>query len=69
MMVVWDQLQQLEIEVKHVELGYAEIRYPFSLDISKIKEVLPEVGFGLICDEEELLGEKIKVQVITSALS
>lgn len=62
-MVVRDELQRMGLEVLHVELGYAEVRFPTLPDIQQIEEVLKKFGFELIHDKEKVLVEEIKIQV------
>lgn len=65
-LVVRDRLTQIGLKVDHVELGYAEVGASKLSDlyIQQIKEVLEEVGFELMYDQEAILVEKMKVLVI-----
>jgi AraC family transcriptional regulator len=65
-MVVRDRLIQIGLKVDHVELGYAKVVAPShnELDLQRVNEVLEEVGFELMFDQEAVLVERIKVLVI-----
>lgn len=63
--VVTDELMALGAEVLHVELGYASIRFPASeIQIIRISEVLEKQGFELLEDEDSVLLENIKINLI-----
>ena len=62
---VSEGLKALGAEVLHVELGYASIRFPVDkIEINKISEVLEKQGFKLLEDEDSMLLEKIRINLI-----
>src|SRR4051812_3684766 len=64
-MVVRQQLEALQYEVKEVKLGEAEILPdPDKEGIEKIQRQFSAIGFELIEDKKQKLSEKIKVLVI-----
>ena len=65
-MVVRDRLIQMGLKVGHVELGYAEVDKEklSGIDTKQVKEILEEVGFELMYDQETILVENMKVLVI-----
>lgn len=63
--VVSDELQALGAEVLHVELGYAKIKFIASeVQINRISEILEKQGFELLEDENSVLLEKIRINLI-----
>lgn len=63
--VVSDELKALGADVLHVELGYASIKFPASeIQINRISEVLEKQGFELLEDENSMLLENIRINLI-----
>lgn len=63
--VVSDELKALGAEILHVELGYVNITFPVGkMDTHRISAVLEKQGFELLEDEEKVLLEKIRVNLI-----
>ncbi|MGE5848069.1 MAG: AraC family transcriptional regulator [Ignavibacteria bacterium] len=63
--VVKEELEKLNLNVKHVQLGEAFIETRDSeIDISKIKEVLENNGFELLDDKQAKIIENIKLRII-----
>ncbi|MEX2336802.1 MAG: AraC family transcriptional regulator [Fulvivirga sp.] len=63
--VVTDELKALGAEVVHVELGYATIKFRTpEISIHRISEVLHAQGFELLQDEDEVLLESIKINLL-----
>lgn len=61
--VVREDLEKLGAEVKHVELGKAEIDTR-GLSTEKIREVLEASGFELLQDKESRIIEKAKLKLL-----
>ena len=63
--VVSDELKAVGAEVLHVELGYASIKFPASETQNiRISEVLEKQGFELLEDENSVLLENIRINII-----
>ena len=63
--VVRDELRALGAEVLQVELGHARIRCNTSkIQITSISEILEKQGFELLEDENDMLLEKIRINLI-----
>lgn len=64
--VVRDELRALGAEVLQVELGHARIRCNTSkIQITSISEILEKQGFELLEDENDMLLEKIRINLIS----
>ncbi|MEP0712924.1 AraC family transcriptional regulator [Algoriphagus sp.] len=64
--VVRDELTVLGAEVLQVEMGQARIRcFPSEIQISSISEILEKQGFELLEDENDMLLEKIRINLIS----
>ena len=63
--VVKDELEALGAEVLHIELGYANIKFRTSeITSQNISEVLVKHGFELLENENEVLLENIRINLI-----
>ena len=63
--VVSDELKALEAEVLRIELGYAKIKFHTSgITIHSISEVLEKQGFELLENEDDVLLENIRINLI-----
>jgi AraC-like DNA-binding protein len=63
--VVREELEKLNLNVKHVDLGEAVIDSAVSeINLSKIKEVLEQNGFELLDDKQAKIIENIKLRII-----
>lgn len=62
--VVYDELKNLGVEILGVELGYAYIKEPTAELSKQILKALEKNGFEIIKDENTILLEKIKLNLI-----
>lgn len=63
--VVKDELEKLNIEIEHIELGKVETRQELQeTQVATIKNVLIENGFELIDDKKSQLIDHIKTRII-----
>ncbi len=61
--VVKDELEKVDIEIIHLELGKAEIETK-SITLSEVAQILSENGFELLKEKEEKLVEEIRIIII-----
>ncbi|MTI30146.1 AraC family transcriptional regulator [Cytophagales bacterium RKSG123] len=63
--VVREDLEKLGVQVKHVELGLAEVTYDErEISLAQIAQVLEKNGFALLEDKDQQLIEQIKTELI-----
>ena len=58
------ELEQLDIAVKQIELGRAEVELKSTDEVEVVKQIVVNNGFELIEDPETILVEEIKIELI-----
>ena len=58
------ELEQLDIAVKQIELGRAEVELKSTDEVDIVKQVVENNGFELIEDADAILVEEIKIELI-----
>jgi len=63
--VLKEDFTKAKITIHKIALGQVEISYnPLLLSLTKIEEILTNIGFELIVDKEKILVEQIKISVV-----